>query len=114
MIIGHPGSGKSATARNVALQWMTYGYKVVPVESVEKMLEYRCKGTSQMFVMDDVLGKYSIIRSYVNQWERLDSKLAALFMNSNAKLICTLRKVLATDETIKATKMILTDKSFDH
>ncbi|XP_076116131.1 uncharacterized protein LOC143083733 [Mytilus galloprovincialis] len=36
VIIGQSGSGKSATARNVALKWESQGYDVVPVESVEK------------------------------------------------------------------------------
>ncbi|VDI08125.1 Hypothetical predicted protein, partial [Mytilus galloprovincialis] len=111
VIIGQSGSGKSATARNVALRWITYGYDVVPVESVEQILEYRCKETKQIFVIDDAVGKYSTNESYVNQWERLDSKLTTVFIDHNAKLICTLRKVVAIDKKFKAAKTCLSDKA---
>lgn len=111
MVIGHSGSGKSAVARNAALKYHSKGYDVVPVEFVDKILEYRCKLTKQFFVIDDVVGKYSIDGSCLYQWERLDSKLQALFIDHNAKLICTLRKVLATDPKFRATKTLLSEKA---
>lgn len=112
MIIGHSGSGKSAAARRAALRWCSFGYNVVPVESVEQILEYRRKETRQIFVIDDVLGKYSVDESYLNQWERLDSKLKTLFMDKSAKLICTLRKVLAVNTKFKTTNTILSDNAY--
>ncbi|CAC5413876.1 unnamed protein product [Mytilus coruscus] len=112
IIIGQSGSGKSATARNIALKWISYGYDVVPVEYVEQILEYRCKGTKQIFVIDDAVGKYSVNGSYVNQWERLDSKLTTLFIDDNAKLICTLRKVVAIDTKFKSAKTCLSEKAY--
>ncbi|XP_063400264.1 uncharacterized protein LOC134684883 [Mytilus trossulus] len=112
MIIGQSGSGKSATARHIALKWISNGYDVVSVESVEQILGYRCKGTKQIFVIDDAVGKYSVNGSYVNQWERLDSKLTTLFDDDNAKLICTLRKVVAIDSKFKASKTCLSEKAY--
>lgn len=112
MIIGQSGSGKSASARNVALKWQSRGYDVVPVESLEQILEYRCKETHQIFVIDDVVGKYSVNGSYLYQLERLDSKLKALFNDSHAKLLCTLRKVVASDVKFTATNTILNDKAY--
>lgn len=111
MVIGHSGSGKSAIARNAALQYHSKGYDVVPVEYVDKILEYRCKLTKQFFVIDDVVGKYSIDGSCLYHWERLDSKLKALIIDHNVKLICTLRKVLATDPKFRATKTLLNEKA---
>lgn len=118
IIIGQSGSGKSATARNVALKWESQGYNVVPVESVDNIIDYRCKDTQQIFVIDDPIGIYSVNKSYLNQWEMLDSKLKALLNDNNVKLICTLRKTVASDTKFRATDTILNDRAyiidFDH
>ncbi|CAG2232664.1 unnamed protein product [Mytilus edulis] len=112
VIIGQSGSGKSATARNVALKWESQGYDVVPVESVDKIIEYRCKDTQQIFVIDDPIGIYSVNGSYLNQWEMLDSKLKALLNDNNAKIVCTLRKNMAIDTRLRATNTILNDRAY--
>ncbi|VDH91533.1 Hypothetical predicted protein [Mytilus galloprovincialis] len=112
MVIGHSGSGKSAVARNAALKYHSKGYDVVPVESVYNILDYRCKDKKQIFVIDDVVGKYSINGTCLYQWERLDSKLQTLFVDHNAKLICTLRKVLATDPKFRQTNTLFSENAY--
>jgi tRNA uridine 5-carbamoylmethylation protein Kti12 len=39
-IIGGPGSGKTATARHIALQLERKGWEVVPVYKIEEIIQY--------------------------------------------------------------------------
>jgi tRNA uridine 5-carbamoylmethylation protein Kti12 len=66
-----PGSGKTATARHIALQLERKGWEVVPVCRLEEIIKYGDKDLKQVFVLDDVLGifavcyKQSYLRSFL-------------------------------------------------
>jgi tRNA uridine 5-carbamoylmethylation protein Kti12 len=55
-----PGSGKTATARHIALQLEKQGWEVVPVCKLEDIIEYGDKDHKQVFVLDDVLGIFAV------------------------------------------------------
>ena len=55
-IIGGPGSGKTATARHIALQLEEQGWEIVPVCRLEEIIQYGDRDHKQVFVLDDVLG----------------------------------------------------------
>jgi broad-specificity NMP kinase len=60
IIIGGPGSGKTATARHIALQLEKQRWEVVPVFKLEDIIEYGDKDHEQVFVLDDVLGIFAV------------------------------------------------------
>ena len=60
IIIGRPGSGKTATARHIALQLEKQRWEVVPVLKLEDIIEYGDKDQEQVFVLDDVLGIFAV------------------------------------------------------
>ena len=65
-IIGGPGSGKTATARHIALQLERKGWEVVPVCRLEEIIQYGDRDLKQVFVLDDVLGIFAVDMNIYN------------------------------------------------
>ena len=90
-IIGGPGSGKTATARHIALQLERKGWKVVPVCRLEEIIQYLDRDLKQVFVLDDVLGIFAvdmnIYNIIMNHKEQIDN-----LIRGTSKLLFTCRK----------------------
>lgn len=54
--VGAPGSGKTATARHIALILQQEGYQCLPITDSSKIEEYCDPENPQVFVIDDVVG----------------------------------------------------------
>lgn len=54
--VGAPGSGKTATARHIALILQREGYQCLPITESSKIEEYCDPENKQVFVIDDVVG----------------------------------------------------------
>lgn len=54
--VGAPGSGKTATARHIALILQREGYQCLPITKSSKIEEYCDPENKQVFVIDDVVG----------------------------------------------------------
>lgn len=54
--VGAPGSGKTATARHIALILQREGYQCLPITESSKIEEYCDPENPQVFVIDDVVG----------------------------------------------------------
>lgn len=54
--VGAPGSGKTATARHIALILQQEGYQCLPITETCKIEEYSDPDNPQVFVIDDVVG----------------------------------------------------------
>jgi ankyrin repeat protein len=90
-IIGGPGSGKTATARHIALQLERKGWEVVPVCRLEEIIQYGDRDLKQVFVLDDVLGIFAvdmnIYNIIMNHKEQIDN-----IIGGKSKLLFTCRK----------------------
>ena len=90
-IIGGPGSGKTATARHIALQLERKGWEVVPVCRLEEIIQYGDRDLKQVFVLDDVLGIFAvdmnIYNIIMNHKEQIDK-----LIGGTSKLLFTCRK----------------------
>lgn len=69
--VGAPGSGKTATARHIALILQQEGYQCLPITESSKIEEYCDPENPQVFVIDDVVGflgfdwsSFSTLRKY--------------------------------------------------
>ena len=65
-LIGTPVSGKNVTARHIALKLESNNFEVVPVCKPEDILLYGNFDRKQEFVLDDVLGIYSVDTTIYN------------------------------------------------
>ena len=90
-IIGGPGSGKTATARHIALELEDQGWEVVPVCRLDKIIEYRDGDHKQVFVLDNVVGIFAVNMNdyddYINYGEQIFTTIG-----KTSKLLFTCRK----------------------
>jgi hypothetical protein len=90
-LIGGPASGKSATARHIALKFESDSFEVVPVCKPEDILLYGNFDRKQVFVLDDVLGIYSVDMTIYNS---IISHMSSIFkaIGEESNLLFTCRK----------------------
>lgn len=94
IIIGNSGTGKSTTMKYTTLQLREEGYEIIILSDPYDIPSYRFINRKQLFIMDDVLGKYRIDSMAFDMWERLHDRLKVVFNDKSAKLLVTLRKQL--------------------
>lgn len=98
MIIGSSGIGKTATMKYVSLVFKKKGYEIVLISSpFDIPSSHRFSMRKQLFIIDDIFGKYRVDSLAVELWRRLQDRLMAVFKDTNVKLLCTLRSQLYTD-----------------
>lgn len=58
---------------------------------------HRFPDRKQLFLMDDIIGKYRLDSVAVELWRKLHDRLKVVFKDNNVKLLSTLRRQLYTD-----------------
>ncbi|CAG2205308.1 unnamed protein product [Mytilus edulis] len=108
LVTSNSGLGKTATIRHIAFKLRHEGFEIVPIESPEDIIKYKTN-KKQVFLIDDVLGKYDLSPTLLERWERLNEKLiSCLNTESGAnKLLCTLRLQVSLLKRFKNASTIL-------
>jgi energy-coupling factor transporter ATP-binding protein EcfA2 len=76
VITGPSGIGKSTIAKLVALQLQkTKDYHILPVTSPKDIVKYFDPNIKQIYVIDDICGKFSVDQSMINSWERVECQI---------------------------------------
>ncbi|VDI65891.1 Hypothetical predicted protein [Mytilus galloprovincialis] len=84
IITGSPGCGKSAAAHHVALELEKEGYEIFPCDDPSEILIHFTSGKFQVFVLDDVCGKFTLNQQKADYWDEYDGKLNMLLeLNQN-------------------------------
>ena len=93
-IIGGPGSGKTATARHLALRLQTEcEFQIVPVEAISEIKHYAHPKCKLVFILDDVIGVFGVEFEKLTNLERYrESILNAL--GERSKVLFTCRKAV--------------------
>nr|XP_022308347.1 uncharacterized protein LOC111114349 [Crassostrea virginica] len=94
MIIGNSGSGKTTAMKHASLQLQKEGYEIVLISSPYDILSHRFVDRKQLFIIDDVVGKYRVDTMAFDMWKRLQERISVVFKHSGAKLLVTLRRQL--------------------
>lgn len=97
MIIGNSGIGKTATMRYVSLLFEKKGYQVVLISSPDEIPLHRFPERKQLFIMDDIIGKYRVDSVAVELWRKFHDRLKVVFKDTKVKLLSTLRRQLYID-----------------
>ncbi|XP_071168281.1 uncharacterized protein [Mytilus edulis] len=108
LVTSNSGLGKTATIRHIALKLHSEGFEIVPVESPEDIIKYKTN-QKQVFLIDDVLGKYDLSLTLLEKWERINEKLICYLkteIGSN-KILCTLRLLVERHKRFKNASTIL-------
>ena len=106
-IIGGPGSGKTATARHIALQLEKQGWEVVPVCKLEDIIEYGDRDHKQVFVLDDVLGIFAVEMNTMF----IHKEMIFTTIGQTSKLLFTCRKSLYKE--VSKLEAIVTENVID-
>lgn len=96
LIAGPSGIGKSSFAYYVAFKLKAEaGFTILPVRKPVDIIDYHVQGKKQVFVMDDVIGKYTVDEKDVEAWVTNGSKLKIIFSEKvQTKVILTSRKYI--------------------
>lgn len=97
MIIGNSGIGKTSTMKYVSLLFEKKGYEVVLISSPDEIPLHRFPERKQLFIMDDIIGKYRVDSVAVELWRKLHDRLKVVFKDNKVKLLSTLRRQLYID-----------------
>ncbi|XP_052073795.1 uncharacterized protein LOC127711727 [Mytilus californianus] len=106
-VIGFSGSGKSTAVRNVALRLSReQKYQIFPVLSPKDLMTYYIKGKRQLFVFDDVCGKYSLDIHKLMEWKDLSMDIRLLFGDGLLKCLFTCRPHIFNDSQFKGVDIL--------
>ncbi|CAC5382512.1 unnamed protein product [Mytilus coruscus] len=106
-VIGHSGKGKSAYIHFIAIHLRNnLEYQIVPCHSPSDITDYYNINTKQVFVIDDICGKYTLIQSKVNEWKDYESRLGPILRKTNGhtKILASCRNQIFEDGQFKRLK----------
>ncbi|VDI76555.1 Hypothetical predicted protein [Mytilus galloprovincialis] len=108
LVTSNSGLGKTATIRHIALKLKLERYEIVVVESPDDIIKYKTN-KKQVFLIDDVLGKYDLSPTLMEEWERKNEKLKSCLKTEfgSTKILCTLRLQIALNKRFKNASTIL-------
>lgn len=101
MVIGHPGTGKSAIIQHIALQYKKEKWILEPLQSItdfENMLSIKNK---TIYVINDLFGKHAIKTKEWTFWRKNEETIKSLLTESCSKMLMSCRKYIFLDTRIK-------------
>lgn len=97
--VGVPGSGKTATARHIALKLQNEGYEILNIKDIKDIDTYCDPRNPQVFVIDDVLGKLGLDNAAFSLLSRYEDTLVNPTV-SKTKVLMTCREIVYKHETL--------------
>lgn len=97
--VGGPGSGKTATARHIALKLQTEGYDIFPIKEINKIEDYCSQNIPQVFVIDDVLGVFGLNEHDLHMINKYSERLKGP-INRKTKTLVTCREAVFRNEML--------------
>ncbi|XP_062604984.1 uncharacterized protein LOC134266774 isoform X2 [Saccostrea cucullata] len=110
VVVGHPGSGKSAIIHHIALKMRKEGFSVIPIHRPGEITTYHNRKNPQVFVTDDPCGEYTV-NEHVYEWAKYseDIKKCLNFKGRErqvkAKLLVSCRLALSSVRTFRKIKI---------
>nr|XP_034332510.1 uncharacterized protein LOC105324014 isoform X2 [Crassostrea gigas] len=100
MITGNSGIVKTTTMKYISLFFKKRGFEIVLISSPNDIPLHRFPGRKQLFIMDDIVGKYRVDSVAVELWRKLHDRLKVVFKDQNVKLLSTLRRQVYADMSL--------------
>lgn len=106
-VYGISGIGKSATIHHVALLLRKQSqYEILPCHSPEDIINKFKKNKNQVFVFDDVCGRYSAIQNEINSWIKHEPLLKRITREGNVKVITSCRLQVFKEEQFQRIRFL--------
>lgn len=106
--VGVPGSGKTVTARHIALKLQEEGYEILPIKDIKDIETYCDPNNPQVFVIDDVIGFLGLDMAAFHMLSRYENLLKNPSM-VKTKILMTCRKVVYKNETLSKSVLFKND-----
>lgn len=111
VLMGHPGSGKSAVLHHIALKYRKQGWNVKPINKVTDIMQFVNSSKMNLdrrtlFVWNDPIGKETFDEIDYNSWRKHEESLKACL--KKVKLLLSCRNYILSDERVRG---LLKDKS---
>ncbi|VDI46319.1 Hypothetical predicted protein [Mytilus galloprovincialis] len=102
LLSGVSGMGKTLTAQNLALQ-LCYetGYSIVPCSNVKDIKNRFKDNIRQVFLIDDIFGKYTANIKYIENWIRIEDFVKYILSKGMTKVLATCRTEIFKQENVK-------------
>ncbi|XP_071178213.1 uncharacterized protein [Mytilus edulis] len=102
LIIGEPGIGKSMLLHYVALKLQKENdYNIIPCSGMQDILHLYKEDRKQMFVLDDICGRFTVSRSGIEYWMNNEEKMKRILKKGKTKIAATCRLDIFNDEKFK-------------
>lgn len=101
MFVGVPGSGKTATARHIALKLQEEDYDILSIKDIRDIETYCDAHKSQVFVIDDVLGKFSLDMNAYDLISRYKDNLLDATKNKTKVLLTCRQQVFRNHKLLE-------------
>ncbi|XP_071145816.1 uncharacterized protein [Mytilus edulis] len=113
-VIGPPGCGKSTAIHHAALQLRDQeDYVIVPVNFPGEIIQYYNPECKQVFVYDDICGKYAINLQMLDNWCTLSNAIQVILSSSkNVKILSSCRNYIFKDRLFSKVRF-LSEVHFD-
>lgn len=110
---GKPGCGKTASLRYISKYLQDdFGYKVVPCYKPSDIFKNEEKNEKQLFIVDDICGKYVFSFEIFLRWKRRTKHIERLIQADKSKLIMTCSSSVFMSDIVK-TLNIFTDNAIE-
>lgn len=97
--VGVPGSGKTATARHIALILQKEGYEILPIIDKNKIEDYCNTLIPQVFVIVDVIGVFGLNEMELHMINKYSERLTNP-INPKTKVLMTCREAVFRNEKL--------------
>ncbi|CAC5376392.1 unnamed protein product [Mytilus coruscus] len=105
-ITGISGVGKSVMIRHVALFLRNRdNHTILPCCSPNEIEAYYRKNKDQVFVFDDVCGRYTAIQSEIEEWVRYEHKIKRILKTGRIKLLASCRSQVFKEFQVQRLKL---------
>ncbi|CAG2221509.1 unnamed protein product [Mytilus edulis] len=112
-VIGPPGCGKSTAIHHAALQLRDQkDYLVVPVNFPGEIIQYYNPECKQVFVYDDICGKYAINHQMLDNWCVQSNAIQVILSSTKVKILSSCRSYIFKDRCFSKIKL-LSEVHFD-
>lgn len=109
VFVGVPGSGKTATARHIALILQTEGYQILLIKDIKDIETYCDPHYPQVFVIDDVIGVFGLDLAELNLLRKYQDRFKCPTM-PKTKTLMTCREVVYRNEAFFSTSGLASEK----
>lgn len=103
IVIGHPGLGKTAIIKNIALKYRADGWAVKSVKRIAEILSVICTIENKtLYVFDDPIGRQNIDDSLYESWIiNVEKLMCSLRAAKKVKILLSCRKYMFSNDVKK-------------